>query len=345
MTKNIKFSGLEISEKQAPLVIPEIGINHSGNLETAFKIVDSAHRAGAKIIKHQTHIPEDEMSFHARKIIPGNSNRNIYDIISSCAISEEDEYKLLKYVRKKKLVFLSTPFSRKAVDRLIKFDVSAFKIGSGEFNNLPLIDYISKFKKPMLISTGMADLNECKKVYNFLKKKSAKFCFLHTTSLYPTPNHLVRLGAISEMIKTFKDILIGFSDHTTDNLSSFAATALGVKIIERHFSDKKRIGPDIVSSNFEKDLKDLIEGSKKIFEQLGGVKSKLKEETVTRKFAYASVVAIKDIDKGQKFSQNNIWVKRPGTGEYPAFKYFKLIGKKSKKNIKKDHQIKNKDVC
>ena len=136
MIKNIKFSGLEISEKQAPLVIPEIGINHSGNLETAFKIVDSAHRAGAKIIKHQTHIPEDEMSFHARKIIPGNSNRNIYDIISSCAISEEDEYKLLKYVRKKKLVFLSTPFSRKAVDRLIKFNVSAFKIGSGEFNKV-----------------------------------------------------------------------------------------------------------------------------------------------------------------------------------------------------------------
>ena len=167
---------------------------------------------------------------------------------------------------------------------------------------------------------------------------------MHTTSLYPTPNHLVRLGAITEKIKTFKDILVGFSDHTTDNLSSFAATTLGAKIIERHFSDKKRIGPDIVSSNFEKDLKDLINGSKKIFEQLGGVKNKLKEETVTRKFAYASVVAIKDINKGERLSQNNIWVKRPGTGDYLAPNYFKLIGKKSKKNIKRGNQLKITDI-
>ena len=168
MRKIIKFSGIEISEKKPPLVIPEIGINHSGNLESAFKIVDSAKRAGAKIIKHQTHIPDDEMSPHAKSIIPGNSNKNIYHIISNCALSEENEYKLASYIRKKKLVFLSTPFSRKAVDRLIKFNVSAFKIGSGEFNNTPLLDYVSKFKKPMLVSTGMADLKECKKIYKFL---------------------------------------------------------------------------------------------------------------------------------------------------------------------------------
>ena len=344
MIKPIKFSGIEISENKPPLVIPEIGINHSGNIESAFKIVDSAKRAGAKIIKHQTHIPDDEMSFHARKIKPGKSKKYIYDIISECSLSEEDEYKLMKYVKSKKLVFLSTPFSRKSVDRLIKFNVQAFKVGSGEFNNLPLLDYICKFNKPMLVSTGMADLKECKQTYNFLKKRKVNFCFLHTTSLYPTPNKLVRLGAVTQMKNTFKDIMIGFSDHTTDNLSSYAATALGAKIIERHFSDKKRKGPDIISSNFESDLDALIKGTKKIFEQSSGLKTKLREEEITRKFAYASVVSTKDILKNEKLSYKNLWVKRPGTGNFLAKDFYKLLNKKSKREIKKDHQIKKGDI-
>jgi N-acetylneuraminate synthase len=344
MIKPIIFSGIEISEKKPPLVIPEIGINHSGNIEAAFKIVDSAKRAGAKIIKHQTHIPEDEMSFHAKKIKPGNSKKYIYDIISECSLSEEDEFKLMKYVISKNLVFLSTPFSRKSVDRLIKFNVQAFKVGSGEFNNLPLLDYICKFKKPMLVSTGMADLKECKQIYGFLKKRKVNFCFLHTTSLYPTPNKLVRLGAITQMKNTFKDIMIGFSDHTTDNLSSYAATALGARIIERHFSDKKRKGPDIISSNFEQDLELLIKGTKKIFEQSSGLKTKLKEEEITRKFAYASIIATQDISKNEKFSIKNIWAKRPGTGNYLAKDFYRLLNKRSKRVIKKGHQIKKSDI-
>ena len=343
MKKQISFGNISISDSSPPLIIPEIGINHSGNLEIAFKIVDSAKKAGAHIIKHQTHIPSDEMTNEAKRTIPGNSKRNIYEIISKCSLNEEDEYKLFCYVKKKKMEFISTPFSRAAVDRLIKFGVNAFKIGSGEFNNYPLLDYISKFKKPLLVSTGMSSIKDCNETYKFLKKRKIKFCFLHTTNLYPTPDRLVRLGAITEMKKKFPDLLVGLSDHTIDNYSSYAAVALGAKIIERHFVDVKRKGPDIASSNSEKSLAKLIQGCKKIFLQSGGKKSYLKEEQVTRNFAYASIVADKYIKKGQKFTKSNLWARRPGNGELLAKNYFKILGKVSLRDIQKNEQIKKKD--
>jgi len=341
----LKIGNRIISEFNKPLIIPELGINHNGSIETAFKIVDAAKRSGAEIVKHQTHIPYDEMSEEAKKIKPGNSNKNIYDIIKSSSLSEEDEYKLFKYINKKKMIFLSTPFSRMAVDRLIRFGVKVFKIGSGEMNNYPLMDYIVKFKKPLIVSTGMHSLKNVKKCVNFLKRKKSKFALMHTTNLYPTPNKLVRLNSISELIKTFPNQVIGLSDHTETNHSSFGAIALGACIIEKHFVDKKtRTGPDISSSVDEKELKDLIKGCNIIYLQRGGKKNLLKEEQVTRNFAFASVVSIQDIPKGEKFSKNNIWVKRPGTGHFTAKDYDYLIEKKARRNIKKNYQIKKNDI-
>ena len=150
-----KINNRKIGVDYKPLIIPEIGINHNGSLEIACKMVDAAKRAGAEIIKHQTHIPEDEMSSEAKFIKPGNSNKSIFQVIKENSLSLEDEYKLFQYTKKKSLRFISTPFSRKSVDRLIKFGVKSFKVGSGEFNNFPLLDYICKFKKPMIISTGI----------------------------------------------------------------------------------------------------------------------------------------------------------------------------------------------
>jgi len=170
----IKIKNRVISNNSDPLIIPEIGINHNGNLGLAFKIVDAAKRAGAEIVKHQTHVVEDEMSEEAKRIKPGNSNKNIFSIIKNSSISAEDEYKLFKYVEKKGMIYLSTPFSKKAVDRLVKFGVSAFKVGSGEMSNFPLIDYISKFQKTMIVSTGLHNIRQVKKTYNFLKKKKIK---------------------------------------------------------------------------------------------------------------------------------------------------------------------------
>ncbi len=341
----IRIENRLIGKNQKPLIIPEMGINHSGSLEIAFKIVDAAKRAGAEIIKHQTHIPEDEMSLEAKKIKPANSNRNIYNIISETCLNEEDEYKLFNYVKKKKMIFLSTPFSRKAVDRLIKFGVSAFKIGSGEMNNLPLIDYIAKLKKPMIISTGMHSITNVRKLVIFLSKKKNKFALMHTTNLYPTPDKLVRLNSITELKKNFPNLVIGLSDHTETNHSSIGAVALGACIIEKHFVDKKsRKGPDIKSSIDEKNLKELIKGCNIVFLQRGGEKNLLKEEQVTRNFAFASVVSIKEIKNGEKLTQKNIWVKRPGNGDFAASKYEKILGKIAIKKIKKNTQIKKNDI-
>ncbi len=343
--REFKIENRIISSKHKPLIIPEIGINHNGSLEIAVKIVDAAKRAGAEIIKHQTHMPDFEMSKEAKKIKPGNSRKNIYEIISKSTLNEEDEYKLFKYVKKKGMIFLSTPFSREASDRLIKFGVRAFKIGSGEMNNFPLINHISKYKKPMIISTGMHSLKNVSKTVNFLRRKKVNFALLHTTNLYPTPDHLVRLNSITQLKKKFPNIQIGLSDHTQSNISAIGAISLGATIIEKHFVDKKsRLGPDISSSMDETQLKTLIGDSKIIFNQIKGEKNLLKEEQVTRNFAFSSVVSIKEIKKGEKFSLKNLWVKRPGTGFFNSNELNKILGKKAKRNILKNSQIKKNDV-
>ena len=341
----IKIDNIKIGENFEPLIIPEIGINHNGDLNTAFKMVDAAKRAGAKIIKHQTHIPDDEMSEEAKKIKPENSKRNIYNIIEDCSLSFEKEYKLTQYCKKKKIIFISTPFSFKAVDRLVKFNVPIFKIGSGEIFNFPLLDYISKFKKKLIISSGMAIIEQLKNTVSFLKKRNVDFAILHTTNLYPTPDNLIRLGSITQLRQKFKNNVIGLSDHSSSNYSCFGAIALGASIIEKHFTDTfKRSGPDISCSVDEIGLKELIKGCNIISKQRFGDKNLLKEEQVTRNFAYASVVSRRKIEINEILSLKNITVRRPGTGDFGAAKFKNLLGKKVRSIIKKNTQIKRRDL-
>ena len=330
-----------IGYDHAPLVIAEIGINHQGSLETAKQMVDAAISGGAEVIKHQTHIVSDEMSQAAKKVIPGNSDRSIYDIMEECALSEDDEYELMTYTEEQGAIFISTPFSRAAADRLIKFDVPAFKIGSGECNNYPLIEHIAKAGKPIILSTGMNDLDSVRKAVEILRQHNASYALLHTTNLYPTPPELVRLGAMVDLEREFPDAVIGLSDHTVNNLACFGAVALGASILERHFTDSmERDGPDIVCSMDRIALKDLIEGSQTLALARGGSKMELlPEEQVTRDFAYATVVSIQPIKKGESFSEQNIWVKRPGTGEISAEKFKELIGKKATQDIELDTHI------
>ena len=341
----IKIDNIKIGENFEPLIIPEIGINHNGDLNTAFKMVDAAKRAGAKIIKHQTHIPDDEMSEEAKKIKPGNSKRNIYNIIEDCSLSFEKEYKLTQYCKKKKIIFISTPFSFKAVDRLVKFNVPIFKIGSGEIFNFPLLDYISKFKKKLIISSGMASIEQLKNTVSFLKKRNVDFAILHTTNLYPTPDNLIRLGSITQLRQKFKNNIIGLSDHSSSNYSCFGAVALGASIIEKHFTDTyKRSGPDISCSVDESGLKELIKGCNIISKQRFGDKNLLKEEQVTRNFAYSSVVSRQKIEINEILSLKNITVRRPGTGDFGAAEFKNLLGKKVRSIIKKNTQIKKRDL-
>ena len=170
------------------------------------------------------------MSKSAKLVIPGNTNDSIYEVMRRCSLNESDELELKKYVESKGMIFLSTPFSRAAVDRLEKFEISAYKIGSGECNNYPLIDYIAKFKKPMIISTGMNTIKSVFKTIQILKKYNTPCALLHTTNLYPTPVHLVRLGAMMELHNNFPQLAFGLSDQTTSNRACFAATAWGASI-------------------------------------------------------------------------------------------------------------------
>ena len=310
--KSFKISNRNVGEDFPPLVVAEIGINHNGSLKEAFKLVDAAKEAGLEIVKHQTHIVEDEMSTAAKKVFPGNSpNKSIYDIMKECSLNEDDETSLKEYVEEQGMIFFSTPFSRKAVDRLEKMEVEFYKIGSGECNNYPLIEYIAETKKPIILSTGMNDISSIKPAVEIIESQKIDYALMHTTNLYPTPYNLVRLGALNDLKKNFPNAIIGLSDHTDNNLACFSAIAMGASIVERHFTDNfSRGGPDIACSMDIGQAKELIKASKIIFQERGGSKNLIKEEKVTSDFAYATVVTIKEIKKGDLFSKENIWVKR-----------------------------------
>ena len=336
----IEIAGRKIGAEYPPVVIAEIGINHEGSLVVAKEMVDAAFRAGVEIVKHQTHIVEDEMSGAAKNVIPGNADVSIYEIMERCSLSEQEEFQLKEYVESKGMIFISTPFSRAAADRLHQWDVPAYKIGSGECNNYPLLEHIASFGKPIILSTGMNTIESIAKAVSIFEKHQVQYALLHTTNLYPTPNRLVRLGAMQEMANHFSGTTFGLSDHTLTNHACLAAVALGASILERHFTDHMdRTGPDIVCSMDEENCKALIEGSHIIWEQSGGTKGPAEEEQVTIDFAFATVCSIKSITKGEALSMENIWVKRPGTGTILAEHFNSILGKKATRNIENDEQL------
>lgn len=341
MQPHIQIGKRKIGEDYSPFVIAEIGINHEGSMKKAKQMVDDAAKAGAEIVKFQSHVIEDEMIPEAKKVIPGNATVSIYEIMERCAFSEKEEREIKRYVESKGMIFLCTPFSRAAADRLEKMNVKAYKIGSGECNNYPLVEHIAKFGKPVILSTGMNDIPAVRKAVAIFRKHKTPYVLLHCTSMYPTPYEKVRLGGISDLKKAFPDAVVGLSDHSLGNYTCFAAVALGGSILEKHFtSDKTWPGPDVPISIDPRELKELIEGSKAIQKALGGKKTILKEEKPTIAFAYACVVTIKDVPAGAQFTKGNIWVKRPGTGEIKAIDFNKVLGKRAKQQISKDTQLK-----
>lgn len=345
MNPYIEIAGRKIGLDYPPLVIAEIGINHEGSLQVAKEMVDAAHRAGVAVVKHQTHIVQDEMSGAAKKVIPGNADVSIYEIMERCSLNETDELELKNYVESKGMIFISTPFSRAAAERLKKFDIPAYKIGSGECNNYPLLEHIASFGKPVILSTGMNTIESVRKAVAIFDKHHIPVALLHTTNLYPTPIHLVRLGAMKQLNEAFPDKVFGLSDHTLNNNACLGAVALGASILERHFTDTmQRTGPDIVCSMDEQVTKELIVGSNEIWQMRGGTKKPALEEQVTIDFAFATVCAIAPIKKGEVFTKDNIWVKRPGTGKILAEHFNDLIGKKAARNIENDEQLSWEDI-
>jgi len=200
----IDLGGRLVGPQHPPLVVAEIGINHEGSLETAFEMVDAAARAGAEVVKHQTHVVGDEMSGAAKRVIPGNARESIFEIMARCALDEEQERALKAYVESKGMLFISTPFSRAAANRLQRMDVKAYKIGSGECNNYPLLKHVAGFGKPIILSTGMNTIESVGKAVDIFEAYRVPYVLLHTTNLYPTPPHLVRLGAMVQLARTVR---------------------------------------------------------------------------------------------------------------------------------------------
>ncbi len=345
MNPFIEIAGRKIGLDFPPLVIAEIGINHEGSLEVAKQMVDAAKRVGVEVVKHQTHIVADEMNKEAKKVIPGNATVSIYEIMERCSLNEADELELKNYVESLGMIFISTPFSRAAAERLKKFDIPAYKIGSGECNNYPLLEHIASFGKPVILSTGMNTIESVQKAVAIFDKHNVPVALLHTTNLYPTPIHLVRFGAMTELHNAFPDKVFGLSDHTLNNNACLGAVALGASILERHFTDTmQRQGPDIVCSMDENATRELIISSNEIWQMQGGTKKPADEEQVTIDFAFATVCTIASIKKGDVFNKDNIWVKRPGTGKILAEKFNDILGKTATRDIDNDEQLILEDI-
>jgi N-acetylneuraminate synthase len=344
MKKQITIDNRAIGDDQSVFVIAEIGINHEGDVNKAKKMIEDAASVGAECVKFQMHVIEDEMIPEAQKVIPGNAIESIWDIMKRCALTKEEHMELKEYCEKYGIIYLCTPFSRAAADILSDMGVEAYKIGSGECNNYPLVEHIASFGKPIILSTGMNDLNSISKSVEILEIADVPYALLHCTSMYPTPYDKVRLGALNELKQKF-DVPIGISDHSIGIYTSLGAVALGACILEKHFtSDKSWPGPDVSISIDPNELRELIKGSNAIHEALGGRKEILPEEQPTIDFAYSSVVTIKPVKKGEEFSTSNIWVKRPGTGKILARDFSKISGKKAAKDIDKDVQLEPEDI-
>ena len=337
----MKIGNRSIGPNEPPLIIAEIGINHGGSLDVAKSMVDLIVHSGCECVKHQTHIIEDEMTEEAKAIFPPNANKSIWDVMKECSLKLDEEQELKEYAENLGLIWISTPFSRMAADFLDEIDVPAFKIGSGEADNLPLINHIAQKGRPIIMSTGMQSIKSLKNSVNILEKSGVEYALLECTNLYPSPPEIVSLQGIQELKEAFPKALVGFSDHSIGPHIALASVALGACIIERHFTDTRyRGGPDITCSMDPAELRLLVDRSVEIHRALMNPKQRTKQEEDVYKFARASVVADKDMTAGHIITDKDIWVRRPGSGEVPGYKYNDIIGKKLRLDVKKNHQFK-----
>lgn len=320
------------------LIIAEGCDNHFGKLDNAKQMVLLAKKSGADVIKFQHHLPDEEMLPNVYK--SKNFKSSLYDFLKKYSLKLKDHYELKKFCKKTNIKYLCTPFSRKAAFELNEMGVDAFKIGSGEFSDLPFIESVCNFKKPIILSTGMSDLKEIIEVTNFLKKFKNKFALMNCTSEYPPIYEDINIGFIEVLKKKYPNFVIGHSDHTNTIYTSLAAVAKGAKIIEKHvYLNGKNFGPDRnVSISFQQ-LKELVEGIRKIEKALGNEKKIYKKEEEIVKWAKRSLVTTKNLVKGDKIKKGDIWSKRPYTG-IPSKYYYKILGKTLKNNLSKNKILK-----
>ncbi len=337
-------AGRKIGPDHPPLVVAEVGINHEGNVRKALQLVDAAVESGAEVVKFQCHITEKEMV--PTDMTPGDiSAERLWDIIKRCELTEDEERRVQAHCAEMGVIYLSTPFSREAADRLNDLGVPAFKIGSGECNNLPLLEHIARMGKPMIVSTGMNDMESVKRSVATIRKYDVPLALMHCTSMYPTPYDKVRLGAITELQQQFPDLPVGLSDHSLNVWTCLGAVALGASLLEKHFAiSRDWPGPDTGISIEPDELKNLIEGSCAIWQARGGSKTILPEEQPVIDFAYATVVTIATVKAGETFTRENLWVKRPGTGPIHSTLLDDVLGKTAARDIAADRHLTGEDI-
>ena len=337
----MKIGNREISANHAPLVIAEIGINHGGDLEVAKNMVRLAAAAGCECVKHQTHIVEDEMTDEAKSIFPPNADVSIWDVMAQCALSLDDEAELKRYTEELGMIWISTPFSRAAADFLEELDVPAYKIGSGEADNLPLIRHIAKKGKPVIMSTGMQSIDTIRASVQILEEAGIEYALLECTNLYPSPPEIVSLQGVTDLKNAFPNAVVGFSDHSIGPEMALASVALGASILERHYTDTRyRKGPDISCSMDPAELRFLIDRSREIHTALMNPKQRTGPEEDVYRFARASVVADKDLSAGSILTEADIWARRPGSGEIAGYDFDKVVGKTLKVSVQRNQQLK-----
>ena len=336
-TNEIKIGNRYINTSSKPFVIAEIGINHECDMKKSIKMIYDAYYAGCECVKFQCHIPDAEMTNDAKNIIPSNADEDIFTIIKKSSLNEEEEIYLKDIVEKLGMIYLCTPFSIEAANRLERMGVKAYKIGSGEMNNLQLIEHVAKFGKPMLVSTGMNPLHKIRKTVELLEKYNIQYCLFHCVSMYPTPYDKVNLPGIDDLKYEFPNAIIGLSDHSIGITSCFGAYMKGCQIFEKHYTSYKSwSGPDIEISITPEELKSLIEQ----LDILGDCKKGegrleiQKEEQGTIDFAFCTLTATKDLNVGHILQKEDLIAKRPNIGDFLAEDIEKLIGKSLNTYIK-----------
>lgn len=327
----IKIGNRKIGPGRPTFIIADGGINHNGDLDIAKELVAEAAKSGADAIKFQTHLPECEM-------LPDTETaeyvgESLFDLLKSVELSRDDHVILKDYALSKRIMFLSTPFCIEAADLLEDLGVPAYKVGSGELTNFPLLKHIAKIGKPMIISTGMSTIEEIKDSIEFVKMYNDQIAVLQCTSTYPCAYENVNLNVI-KILKNRFDVIVGLSDHSEGIYTSLAAVALGADIIEKHFTvDRNMPGPDQKASIEPHELIELVKGARAIELALGSSKNVIDEEIAVQRMARESVVSLIEISKDTIIEPDKIGVKRPGTG-IPAKLLDEIVGKETTRTIK-----------
>ncbi|EOX0011966.1 N-acetylneuraminate synthase [Campylobacter upsaliensis] len=326
------------------LIIAEAGVNHNGDINLAKKLIEQAAKAGADVVKFQTFKANSCVSVSAKKakyqLETTAKEESQLEMIQKLELSYESHFELMKHCKKHGIAFLSTPFDLESVEFLRGLDLSYFKIPSGEITNLSYLKAVARCKKKVLLSTGMANLGEIEAALEILRKNGTRdITLLHCTTEYPAPFEEVNLNAIKTLKEAFK-LKVGYSDHTKGIVAALGAVALGAVVIEKHFTlDKTMEGPDHKASLEPSELKELCEGIRTLEKALGnGIKKASKSEAKNIIIARKSLVAKCEIKKGDKFSEQNLTTKRPGSG-ISAMRYEEYLGKRALKTYKKDELI------